>query len=222
MEQKSKFYEVSRTQSAIALCIAAISSAWAESTPTEITITAESPVRVSGFDGVTLKEQPFSVTHITNATLRDVGAQRVTDALRLDASVSDSYNLPAYWDKLGVRGFTLDNRYNFRREGLPISAETIVPMDNKQRIELLKGTSGMQSGTSSPGGLVNYVVKRAPQVLNSASAMSRSATVLATTDLSPLIWVGALVKTLTLAIASTWPTKNSTRTFATPKAAAIW
>jgi iron complex outermembrane receptor protein len=117
---------------------------------------------VSGFDGVPLQEQPLSVSRIGNATLRDIQAQRVSDALRIEASVSDSYNLPAYWDKLSVRGFALDNRYNYRREGLPISAETIIPMDNKQRIELLKGTSGIQSGTSAPGGLVNYVIKRAP------------------------------------------------------------
>jgi iron complex outermembrane receptor protein len=38
----------------------------------------------------------------------------------------------------------------------------MIPMDNKERVELLKGTSGIQAGTSSPGGLVNYVVKRAP------------------------------------------------------------
>jgi len=162
MNWKSKFLGVSRIQSAIALCIAASSTAWADHNPTEITITAEPPIRVSGFDGVPLQELPLSVTTIGNATLRDIGAQRVTDALRTDASVSDSYNLPAYWDKLSVRGFALDNRYNFRREGLPISAETIIPMDNKERIELLKGTSGIQSGTSAPGGLVNYVVKRSP------------------------------------------------------------
>lgn len=94
--------------------------------------------------------------------LQDIGARRVSDALRLDASVTDSYNSPAYWDMLSVRGYTLDNRYNYRREGLPISAETMIPMDNKERIELLKGTSGIQAGTSSPAGLVNYVVKRAP------------------------------------------------------------
>ena len=45
---------------------------------------------------------------------------------------------------------------------MPISAETMIPMDNKERIELLKGTSGIQAGTSAPGGLINYVVKRAP------------------------------------------------------------
>jgi iron complex outermembrane receptor protein len=137
-------------------------SAWADRTPDEITITAEPPIRVSGFEGVPVQELPANVTTISNATLRDIGAQRVTDAMRLDASVSDSYNLPAYWDKLSIRGYALDNRYNYRRDGLPISAETIIAMDNKQRIEMLKGTSGIQSGTSAPGGLVNYVVKRAP------------------------------------------------------------
>ena len=162
MSGKSRFFGISRIQTAVALCIAASSSAWSQQNQTEITITAEPPVLVSGFDGLTRQQLPISVTTINNAVLRDTGAQRVSDALRLDASVSDSYNLPAYWDKLSVRGFTLDNSYNYRREGLPISAETIISMDNKERLELLKGTSGIQSGTSSPGGLVNYVVKRAP------------------------------------------------------------
>jgi iron complex outermembrane recepter protein len=162
MRAKVSKFNVSPVQGAVALCMAMTSAAFAQQAPSEITIIAEPPIRVSGFDGVSQQELPISVTAFENATLRDVGAQRITDALRLDASVSDSYNLPAYWDKLSVRGYDLDNRYNYRREGLPISAETIIPMDNKERIELLKGTSGIQSGTSAPGGLVNYVVKRAP------------------------------------------------------------
>ena len=162
MRSKFSKLKVFPIQSAAALCIVMTSSAFAQQDPDEITITAKLPARVSGFDGVSQQDLPLSVITIDHATMRDTGAQRVTDALRLDASVSDSYNLPAYWDKLSVRGFALNNRYNYRREGLPISAETIIPMDNKERIELLKGTSGMQSGTSSPGGLVNYLVKRAP------------------------------------------------------------
>lgn len=129
---------------------------------TEITITDTAPSQVSGFGDVPLSKAPFSAVTIDQQTLQDIGAQRVSDALRLDASVADSYNSPAYWDMLSVRGYTLDNRYNYRREGLPISAETMIPMDNKERIELFKGTSGIQAGTSAPGGLVNYVVKRPP------------------------------------------------------------
>ncbi len=63
-------------------------------------------------------------------------------------------------DYLTVRGFVLDNRFNYRRDGLPINAETSIPLDNKARVDILKGTSGIASGTSAPGGLVDYVVKR--------------------------------------------------------------
>ena len=162
MANHSPFLKATRVRAAVVLCIASSASAWAQQNATEITITDKLPARVSGFGDVPAHELPFSTTTITNGTLEDIGARRVSDALHLDASVSDSYNSPAYWDMLSVRGFTLDNRYNYRREGLPISAETMIPMDNKERIELLKGTSGIQAGTSAPGGLVNYVVKRAP------------------------------------------------------------
>jgi iron complex outermembrane recepter protein len=133
---------------------------------TDIIITDTAPSQVSGFADVPLRQAPFSAITIDRQTLQDIGAQRVSDALRLDASVADSYNSPAYWDSLSVRGYTLDNRYNYRREGLPISAETMIGMDNKERIELFKGTSGIQAGTSAPGGLVNYVVKRPPSAQN--------------------------------------------------------
>ena len=138
-----------------------------------VLITSPAAQQVSGFEGLRLREAPFSAINIDNATLRDLGAQRISDALRLDSSVTDSYNSPAYWDMLSVRGFMLDNRYNYRREGLPINAETMIPLDNKERIELLKGTSGIQAGTSAPGGLANYVVKRPP---NSEEAGTRSLT----------------------------------------------
>ncbi len=152
-------FRVSHIASAMALLT--MGSAHAQS-QTEITITDTAPSQVSGFGDTPLSKAPFSAVTIDRQTLQDIGAQRVSDALRLDASVADSYNSPAYWDILSVRGYTLDNRYNYRREGLPISAETMIGMDNKERIELFKGTSGIQAGTSAPGGLVNYVVKRPP------------------------------------------------------------
>ena len=133
-----------------------------------VLITSPASQQVSGFENLSLREAPFSASNIDNATLRDLGAQRISDALRLDSSVTDSYNSPAYWDMLSVRGFMLDNRYNYRREGLPINAETMIAMDNKERIELFKGTSGIQAGTSAPGGIANYVVKRPPNSIESS------------------------------------------------------
>jgi len=154
----------SRVAFAIASLFVAAASAHAQETiltPVLVTGRASPPVAdVTGFGDVPLRDVPISATVITRQQLDGSGARRLADLTQFDASVSDAYNAPGYWDFISIRGFTLDNRFNFRREGLPISAETTIPLDNKERIEILKGTSGIQAGTSAPGGLVNYVVKR--------------------------------------------------------------
>jgi iron complex outermembrane receptor protein len=115
---------------------------------------------VSGWGDVPLSKTPLQASVYLSEQLRDIGAQRLSDLVGIDPAVSDAYNSEGYWDALTIRGYALDNRFNYRRDGLPINAETSIPLDNKSRVEILKGTSGMQSGTSAPGGLVNFVVKR--------------------------------------------------------------
>jgi iron complex outermembrane receptor protein len=105
-------------------------------------------------------QQPVQAQTFSQEMLKDTQVTRLADLTKLDASVTDSYNSVGYWDYLSVRGFTLDNGYNYRREGLPVSAETRFPLENKASLEVLKGTSGLQSGVSAPGGLVNMLVKR--------------------------------------------------------------
>ncbi|HZT56862.1 MAG TPA: TonB-dependent siderophore receptor [Burkholderiaceae bacterium] len=127
-----------------------------------ITVTGRTtpPATVSGWGDTPLAKTPLQASVFGSEQLKDGGVQRLSDLTAVDAGVSDAYNAEGYWDFLTVRGYVLDNRFNFRRDGLPINAETSIPLDNKARIEILKGTSGMQAGTSAPGGLVNYVVKR--------------------------------------------------------------
>ncbi len=115
---------------------------------------------VGGWGDIPLSKTPLQASVFTTEQLRDIGALRLSDLIGVDAAVGDAYNSEGYWDFLTVRGYVLDNHFNFKRDGLPINAETSIPLDNKSRIEILKGTSGMQAGTSAPGGLVNYIVKR--------------------------------------------------------------
>ena len=153
-----------------------------------VTISGRSPpsAGVAGFGDTPLSKAPLQASVYSTEQLQDAGVQRLADLTRLDPALSDAYNSEGYIDYLTVRGFVLDNRFNFRRDGLPINAETSIPLDNKSRIEVLKGTSGIQAGTSAPGGLVNYVVKRpldAP--LRSATVEWRQAgNVLGSVDLS--------------------------------------
>jgi iron complex outermembrane recepter protein len=147
---------------AAALCCSAALAQPTQPTQT-ITITgsatALSPA-VAGFGDLPLARAPLSATVITAAQLQDAGIASLADITRLDAGLTDAYNAPGYWGQVAVRGFTLDNRFNFRRDGLPVNAETVLPTGNKAALELLKGTSGIQAGTSAPGGLLNLVVKR--------------------------------------------------------------
>ncbi|MGV3571659.1 MAG: TonB-dependent siderophore receptor [Ramlibacter sp.] len=153
---------------AAALLFALAASAHAQDPtlrPITVTVTGgnAAPADFTGFADVPLRDVPAQATVVDQRQVREAGARRLADLTRFHASVSDAYNAPGYWDFLSIRGFTLDNRFNYRREGLPVSAETVIPLDNKERIEILKGTSGIQAGTSAPGGLVNYVVKRPTQ-----------------------------------------------------------
>lgn len=155
-----------RTPIAAAAWLLATSSALAQASneaqldPVVVSGRATPPATVAGWGDIPLSRLPLQVSVFTAERLQDRGVQRLSDLTRFDPAVGDAYNTEGYWDYLTVRGFVLDNRFNFRRDGLPINAETSVPLDNKQQVEILKGTSGIQSGTSAPGGLVNYVVKR--------------------------------------------------------------
>ncbi|WP_413570002.1 TonB-dependent siderophore receptor [Bdellovibrio sp. HCB117] len=115
---------------------------------------------VSGFFDVSVKELPASLHILSAKKLEENNVQRLSEITTLDASASDSYNAAGYWDALSIRGFTLDNRTSYLRENLPINAETFIALENKEQIDILKGLSGAQVGVSSPGGVVNYKVKR--------------------------------------------------------------
>jgi iron complex outermembrane recepter protein len=115
---------------------------------------------VSGISDAPIAETPISIGTITNEQLRASGAATLSSALRSEPSVSDSYNTTGFIESVSIRGFLLNNMFNYRRDGMPISNHAPLALENKERIEILKGTSGLQSGVSAPGGLVNYVLKR--------------------------------------------------------------
>ncbi len=146
---------------------------WAQASDAQvITITGKSrdnTATIAGFGDLPLGSAPFSATVINAGQLQDAGIRGLGDITRLDAGITDAYNPPGYYSQLAVRGFTLDNRFNYRRDGLPINAETAIAQGNKQALEVLKGTSGLQAGTSAPGGLVNLVVKRPQRAVRNAT-----------------------------------------------------
>lgn len=131
-----------------------------------ITVTARSaPVleaedaQVSGFNAP-LAKTPQSIAVIGSDLLAATGVRTLSSALKLDASLADNYNAAGYVENLTVRGFALDQTNNFRRNGLANSNYAPIALENKERIEILKGTAGLHAGVAAPGGLVNFVTKQ--------------------------------------------------------------
>ena len=115
-------------------------------------------VHVGGF-GKTLARTPQSITVLGADILSATATANLSQLIKLDASMSDSYNTTGYVESLSIRGFLLDQSSNFLRNGLATSNYAPIALENKERVEVLKGVAGMQTGVSAPGGLVNYVTK---------------------------------------------------------------
>ena len=113
---------------------------------------------VGGF-GLPLAKTPQSITVLGADVLAATMTRSLSQAVKLDASLADSYNTTGYVESLAVRGFVLDQASNFLRNGLATSNFAPIALENKERVEILKGVAGLQAGISAPGGLVNYVTK---------------------------------------------------------------
>ncbi|MDE2429052.1 MAG: TonB-dependent siderophore receptor [Burkholderiales bacterium] len=114
----------------------------------------------AGFIDTALQDTPFSVNVMTQSQMQDLGIRQTTDAMKYDASVNDAYNAVGYSEQFSIRGFALDNASSYRKDGFAIPGDASIPLENKERIEVLKGIAGFQAGFATPGGIINYVTKR--------------------------------------------------------------
>jgi iron complex outermembrane receptor protein len=106
-----------------------------------------------------LKDLPFSIGSFTADTVENQRARTALDVLKNDPAVSPTTTGASY-DGIAVRGFSANALQNVRRDGLLTNIYMDVPLENKERIDVLKGLSGFLHGVGEPSGVVNYVLKR--------------------------------------------------------------
>ena len=117
-------------------------------------------VTVGTLDGATLKESPLSATIVTRDVLTDQQARLLSDVVKNDASIDDDYVPVGYYGDYEIRGFPIDLATGMEINGMTIAGEQDVPLENKERVEFLKGIAGVESGVAAAGGLIDYVTKR--------------------------------------------------------------
>lgn len=133
-----------------------------------ITVTAEQAqaayyqpqVNLTGFTQQTQAEIPASLTTVTAQLIADQHAKTLTDVVKNDAAVGDGYAPIGYYANFMMRGFMLNAGSSYLLNGNLLRGQQNVALENKAQVEILKGISAIQSGMSTPGGVVNYVTKR--------------------------------------------------------------
>ena len=117
-------------------------------------------VTVGTLDGATLTETPLSAMVMTRDLLNDQVSRLLSDVVKNDASVGDDYVPVGYYGVYEIRGFAIDLATGLEVNGMTIAGEQDVPLENKERVEILKGIAGVESGVAGAGGLIDYVTKR--------------------------------------------------------------
>lgn len=134
----------------------------------DIVVTGQRPtfrtdvVQVGAFRNQSILDTPASIAVIPKALLDAQGATGLEDALRNAPGVTQQATSPTTSNNFVSRGVLMNARTNYRLNGaLQIINLSPVPIENKQRVELLKGVSALYYGLATPSGIVNVVTKRA-------------------------------------------------------------
>lgn len=117
-------------------------------------------VNIEGFGTENLQKIPASVSILTADLIAEQHARVLSDVVKNDAAIGEGYAAIGYYPNFVSRGFALDLASSYLINGNVIRGEQNVALENKERVEILKGISAIQSGMSTPGGVVNYVTKR--------------------------------------------------------------
>ena len=118
-------------------------------------------VQAGSFRGAEQLDTPLTVSVIPQQVLLAQQAQGLMDALRNTAGVTSAQTSPTVYNNLSIRGIPVDNRGNYRLDGsLPIINLIDLPLEDKDRVEALKGASALYYGFTSPSGIINLTMKR--------------------------------------------------------------
>lgn len=148
---------------------AATAAAPADSATQDIVVTGERAnqygtdvVQSGSFRNAKVLDVPMTVSVIPSALLKSQQAIDLIDAVRNTAGVSTTGTGPAAYNNLTIRGIAVDTRSSYKLDGaLNILSSTSFPLEDKDRVEILKGASAIYYGFSPPSGIVNFVMKRA-------------------------------------------------------------
>lgn len=104
-------------------------------------------------------ETPGQVTVIGEQLIEEQRASTLGEVLKNDASVSAG-GTGRNRERFSLRGFEVESSSGFLRDGHQHWSHYRQPVELLERVEVVKGPSGLLYGVSAPGGLINMVTKK--------------------------------------------------------------
>lgn len=118
--------------------------------------------QIGTFRDQRIVDVPLTVNVVPRQVIEAQHATTIYEALKNTAGVTRAQLGPTIYSNIAIRGITVENRGNYRLNGgLPVVNLIDLPLENKERVEVLKGSAGLYYGLIPPSGLVNLVTKRA-------------------------------------------------------------
>lgn len=118
---------------------------------------------VGALGGMALQDAPYSVTVISSELMDNIQATSSDDIFKLSPTTQfTSPTSAGYASAVAIRGFSGVGNLSIANDGLRFSNgyDGGNFIEEMERLEILSGLSGFLYGPASPGGLVNYVLKR--------------------------------------------------------------
>ncbi|QDC45038.1 TonB-dependent siderophore receptor [Methylophilus medardicus] len=109
---------------------------------------------------LTIKESPMTVTVVSKKLMDEFAVRDLSDAVKGVASVTMDNKNGGRQPALRSRGFLLDDTSAFMVDGQPLHALLDQPMELMERVEVLRGPSGVQYGRGRGSGIINLIRKR--------------------------------------------------------------
>ncbi|MGF1909789.1 TonB-dependent siderophore receptor [Vibrio kasasachensis] len=104
-------------------------------------------------------ETPGQVAVISEQLIDEQRASKLGEVLQNDASVSAG-GTGRNREKFSLRGFEVNSATGFLKNGHQHWSHYRQPVELLERVEVVKGPSGLLYGSSAPGGLINMVTKK--------------------------------------------------------------
>lgn len=120
------------------------------------TSTTSGPV----WDDLDVQDTPYSISIDSSDLIENTISSATDQIFEMNPYTQINMNQSrGYGSVIYIRGFRLADGFT-EQDGTRLSGDLIMPLEDKERVEVLAGLSGFLYGPGNVGGLVNYVLKR--------------------------------------------------------------